>query len=88
MQNGTHQALRLLGRGSAADTWLFRDFKLSRPVAVSYLLLRKELLNAERLPSLHLLKIPFNSAGDAQVSVHTALSKSCLVADQDVPKTP
>ena len=34
MQHGTHQALRLLGRGTAADTWLFRDIKLSKPVAI------------------------------------------------------
>ena len=34
LQGGTHQALRLLGRGTAADTWLFRDIKLSKPVAI------------------------------------------------------
>lgn len=32
---GKRQKLRLLGRGTAADTWLFRDASLKTPVAVS-----------------------------------------------------
>ena len=31
---GTHQAVKLLGRGAAADIWLFRDLKHGNQVAV------------------------------------------------------
>lgn len=31
---GKRRALRLLGKGSAAETWLFRDTSLSKPVAI------------------------------------------------------
>lgn len=32
--SGTHQAVKLLGRGAAADIWLFRDLKHGNQVAV------------------------------------------------------
>lgn len=31
---GSHQAVKLLGRGAAADIWLFRDLKHGNQVAV------------------------------------------------------
>ena len=32
--DGTHQAVRLLGRGAAGEIWLFRDVKTRKMVAV------------------------------------------------------
>lgn len=53
---GTHQAVKLLGRGAAADIWLFRDLKHGNQVAVK--LFERPLPQAAVQAVLREVKVP------------------------------
>ena len=55
---GTHQAVKLLGRGAAADIWLFRDLKHGNQVAVK--LFERPLPQAALQAVLREIKVRFH----------------------------
>jgi len=70
---GTHQAVKLLGRGAAADIWLFRDLKHGNQVAVK--LFERPLPQAAVQAVLREIKVPltcnpFNSRSVRPAGAH------------------
>lgn len=69
---GTHQAVKLLGRGAAADIWLFRDLKHGNQVAVK--LFERPLPQAAVQAVLREIKVPRPATCSTAGQVRPALA--------------